>query len=90
MQAGHFNDFIEVSLLRGAIYRAVENAGESGLRHDEIAQKVFDALDLPARLYAINPDVHIFGVGGYTVRAAAGVGLPSLSRFAPRLAHRLT
>lgn len=28
LQAGHFNDFIELGLLRGAIYGAVEKAGE--------------------------------------------------------------
>ncbi len=57
LQAGHFNDFIEVSLLRGAIYRAAVDAGPAGLTHDVIAQKVFDALNLPLALYAIDPEV---------------------------------
>lgn len=57
LQAGHFNDFIEVSLLRGAIYRAVQLAGEQGLSHEVIAEKVFDALDLPLELYASDPTV---------------------------------
>lgn len=57
LQAGHFNDFIEVSLLRGAIYRAVERAGAGGLSHEVIAEKVFDALDLPLELYASDPSV---------------------------------
>ncbi|TVR19677.1 MAG: DEAD/DEAH box helicase [Anaerolineaceae bacterium] len=52
LQAGHFNDFIEVSLLRGAIYRAVEAAGSAGLTHEIIAEKVFEALNLPFALYA--------------------------------------
>lgn len=57
LQAGHFNDFIEVSLLRGAIYRAVVDAGEAGLSHEVIAEKVFAALDLPIYLYASDPTV---------------------------------
>ncbi|MDL1901820.1 DEAD/DEAH box helicase, partial [Anaerolineae bacterium CFX9] len=57
LQAGHFNDFIEVSLLRGAIYRAVERAGDAGLTHEVIAEKVFDALNLPVELYASDPNV---------------------------------
>ena len=27
LQAGHFNDFVEVGLLRAALYRAVRDAG---------------------------------------------------------------
>lgn len=57
LQAGHFNDFVEVGLLRAALYRAVEEAGESGIGHDELTQKVFDALDLALEQYAIEPEV---------------------------------
>jgi ATP-dependent helicase YprA (DUF1998 family) len=57
LQAGHFNDFIEVGLLRGAIYRAVQAAGDTGLTHELIAEKVFEALSLPLSLYAVDPDV---------------------------------
>ncbi|MBZ0275093.1 MAG: DEAD/DEAH box helicase, partial [Anaerolineae bacterium] len=57
LQAGHFNDFIEVSLLRGAIHRAVAQAGDAGLSHEVIAEKVFAALDLPLELYASDPGV---------------------------------
>lgn len=57
LQAGHFNDFVEVSLLRGAIYRAVEQAGDGGLTHEMIAEKVFEALNLPLELYASDPGV---------------------------------
>jgi ATP-dependent helicase YprA (DUF1998 family) len=57
LQAGHFNDFIEIGLLRGAIYRAAVAAGEGGMRHETIAQRVFDALNLPVELYASDPGV---------------------------------
>ncbi|MCS6976903.1 MAG: DEAD/DEAH box helicase [Gemmatales bacterium] len=55
LQAGHFNDFVEVGLLRGALFAAVRAAGASGLRHDELTQRVFDALSLPIEQYASNP-----------------------------------
>jgi ATP-dependent helicase YprA (DUF1998 family) len=57
LQAGHFNDFIEVSLLRGAVYRAVAEAGSAGLTHELIAEKVFESLNLPLELYASDPAV---------------------------------
>ncbi|MFH1466560.1 MAG: DEAD/DEAH box helicase [Pseudomonadota bacterium] len=57
LQAGHFNDFVEVVLLRGALRRAVADAGPSGLRHDQLIPRVFDALDLPTSVYALNPNV---------------------------------
>ncbi len=57
LQAGHFNDFVEVAVLRSALYRAVAVAGSHGLRHDELVQKVFDELNLPLELYATDPDV---------------------------------
>lgn len=57
LQAGHFNDFVEVGLLRSGVYRAVSQAGASGLRYDELVQRVFDALNLPKELYAVDPAV---------------------------------
>jgi ATP-dependent helicase YprA (DUF1998 family) len=57
LQAGHFNDFVEVSLLRSALYQATVKAGGEGLSYDELAQRVFDALDLPLGLYASDDQV---------------------------------
>ncbi len=57
LQAGHLNDFIEVSLLRGAIYKAALQAGAEGLRDHDIAQKVTDCLGLPKSAFAIDPAV---------------------------------
>jgi ATP-dependent helicase YprA (DUF1998 family)/very-short-patch-repair endonuclease len=57
LQAGHFNDFIEVGLLRSALFKAVASGGESGLAYDELAQRLFDALDLPLKYYASDPNV---------------------------------
>jgi ATP-dependent helicase YprA (DUF1998 family)/very-short-patch-repair endonuclease len=52
LQAGHFNDFVEVGLLRSALYRATQSSGDNGLSHDQLAQRVFDALALPFEQYA--------------------------------------
>ncbi|WP_129677558.1 DEAD/DEAH box helicase [Candidatus Chloroploca sp. Khr17] len=57
LQAGHLNDFVEIGVLRAAVLTAVRRAGSQGLRHDELTQKVFDALDLPLAAYAENPEV---------------------------------
>ena len=56
-QAGHFNDFIEIGILRSAIYKAIADAGQEGIGHDELPQKVFDALNLPLESFATNPHV---------------------------------
>ncbi|MDP9477784.1 MAG: DEAD/DEAH box helicase, partial [Actinomycetota bacterium] len=55
LQAGHFNDFVEIGLLRSALYRAACRGGEEGLAHDELTARVSDALDLPPERYASNP-----------------------------------
>jgi hypothetical protein len=36
LQSGHFNDFLFVSLIRAGFLGALENAGEQGLRSDEL------------------------------------------------------
>ncbi len=51
LQAGHFNDFIEVTELRSAIYRALQKATE-GLGHAKIASAVVDELNLPEEAFA--------------------------------------
>ena len=55
LQAGHFNDFVEVGLLRSALYRAVTDARDAGLRYDHLGERVCGALALPAVLYAVDP-----------------------------------
>ncbi len=51
LQAGHFNDFINVALLRAALYRAVAQAPE-GLDHTTIAQHTVSELNLQPADYA--------------------------------------
>jgi hypothetical protein len=56
LQAGHFNDFVSLGLVRSGLYRALATS-PNGIDHDRLTQAVFDALDLPMRLYAANPEV---------------------------------
>ncbi len=58
LQAGHFNDFVQVTMLRGALYRAARDAaerGEEGLYYDDIATRVTRALGLDVAEYAREP-----------------------------------
>jgi len=60
LQAGHFNDFVEVGLLRSALYRAALNAGDEGLTHDVITRDTFEALRLPFETYST--DIELRGL----------------------------
>ena len=83
LQAGHFNDFLFVSLLRGAILRAVLDAGDMGLRDDEVGFRVQRALGFTAPNKAgrmhwmLNPDA------GAVIRGDAERALAKV------LAHRV-
>ncbi|TCP37586.1 DEAD/DEAH box helicase [Sphingomonas sp. BK235] len=44
LQSGHFNDFVFVTLLRGAMLRAVRRAGEEGLAHEQFGDALRRAL----------------------------------------------
>jgi ATP-dependent helicase YprA (DUF1998 family)/very-short-patch-repair endonuclease len=72
LQAGHFNDFIQVGVLRSGLYRAAAVAGDTGLRHDELTQQVVQALSLPLDLYARDPTVR-FAAREETERALRDV-----------------
>jgi ATP-dependent helicase YprA (DUF1998 family) len=50
LQAGHFNDFVQVALLRSALYAALKKHGE--LRFDTVAGRVVEALGLDLIDYA--------------------------------------
>jgi hypothetical protein len=53
LQAGHFNDFIQVALVRSALYRALLERGS--LDHAQVTQAVFRSLDLKQEAYASQP-----------------------------------
>lgn len=57
LQAGHFNDFVQVALLRSALYKAIQEKGEKGLTHGELSRSVFEVMQLPFAEYAADPEV---------------------------------
>ena len=57
LQAGHFNDFVQVALLRSALHRATQAQGPSGLSHGDLSRSVFDAMQLRFDEYAADPEV---------------------------------
>lgn len=56
LQAGHFNDFVQVVRLRAGIQRAVANAGSAGLTFERLGPAIFAALKLPFIEYANRAD----------------------------------
>jgi ATP-dependent helicase YprA (DUF1998 family) len=56
LQAGHFNDFVGIGVLRAGLYRALQAAGAEGISHDELTERVFAALELPFSDYASDPE----------------------------------
>jgi ATP-dependent helicase YprA (DUF1998 family) len=54
LQAGHFNDFVQVAQLRGALCQALASA-PGRLTHDVVAQQVTAALGLDIADFAENP-----------------------------------
>ena len=57
LQAGHFNDFIRVGLIRGALYHALVSSDARELRNEELCLRVFESLDLKPEDYAENPEL---------------------------------
>lgn len=57
LQAGHFNDFAQVALLRSALHKATQEKGSEGLSHGELSRRVFDAMGLRFEEYAADPEV---------------------------------
>lgn len=69
LQAGHFNDFLFVSLLRAATLTAIKKAGPQGLGEDEFGAQIQKALGFTAeninrrREWMLDPEIK--GVGIY-------------------------
>lgn len=57
LQAGHFNDFVQVTELRGALYRAALDAGQDGIQHEELTSRVANALALEPVVYTGQSDL---------------------------------
>ncbi|WP_347268534.1 DEAD/DEAH box helicase [Paracoccus sp. (in: a-proteobacteria)] len=83
LQAGHFNDYLFVSLLRGAILRAVLDAGSDGMAEDEFGLRVVKALGFTAS----NKDARIHWM--LDPEAGAVVREDAQRSLAKVLAHRV-
>lgn len=83
LQAGHFNDYLFVSLLRGAILRAVIDAGSDGIAEDEFGLRVVKALGFTAT----NKDARIHWM--LDPEAGAVVREDAQRSLAKVLAHRV-
>ncbi|MFF2095970.1 protein kinase [Streptomyces sp. NPDC058202] len=57
LQAGHFNDFVQITQLRGALYRAALDAGEDGVHHEDLASAVAGALAIEPADYTGESDL---------------------------------
>ncbi|MCO5973761.1 protein kinase domain-containing protein [Actinoallomurus soli] len=57
LQAGHFNDFVQITQLRGALYRAAVEAGDEGISHEDLASRVVGALGLDVADYTGSSDL---------------------------------
>lgn len=83
LQAGHFNDYLFVSLLRGAILRAVLDAGSDGIAEDEFGLRVVKALGFTAANKEARTHWMLDPEAGAVVREDAQRSLAKV------LAHRL-
>ncbi|MGW2339074.1 DEAD/DEAH box helicase [Streptomyces sp. NPDC001661] len=72
LQAGHFNDFVLVTQLRGALYRAMLDAGDKGLRWRRLGEEVVAAMGLSPQEYADNP-TEVSSLAEVTLEALAAV-----------------
>ena len=55
LQAGHFNDFVQILLLRGALLAALRSAGGESLTDEVLTQKVLSHLRLDPSDFSANP-----------------------------------
>jgi len=56
LQAGHFNDFVQVVRLRASIYKALLDAPNNKLTYTTLGESIFNALGLPFVEYANRND----------------------------------
>jgi superfamily II DNA/RNA helicase/very-short-patch-repair endonuclease len=56
LQAGHFNDFINILLLRSALLAALQVDSKSELNERTLAERVFEELALDMHEFAVEPD----------------------------------
>jgi superfamily II DNA or RNA helicase len=70
LQAGHFNDFVQVANLRAGILRALDHAKEHALDFAQLPQAVFEALALPITAYSASDNPSQFAAAQRDTRNA--------------------
>ena len=60
LQAGHFNDFVQILMLRGGMLAAIRSDSKGGLTDDRLTQQVLSHLRLGVMDYATNPEAKGF------------------------------
>ena len=78
LQAGHFNDFVQVALLRSALHHACAQGPSTGLRHGDLSRCVLDAMELPFEDYAADPGSARSCAPEYPGRAISSAGVSRL------------
>jgi ATP-dependent helicase YprA (DUF1998 family) len=68
LQSGHFNDFVQVTQLRSALYRSLLTADDDGMRFEDLPKAVARQLDMDPVEYAKLPDAR-FNQKDSTLRA---------------------
>ncbi len=58
LQSGHFNDFVEVVMLRSAIYNALKHSKNNQLDFSTLPDAIFKSLNLKQEEYAANPSAN--------------------------------
>ncbi|MCL5052791.1 MAG: DEAD/DEAH box helicase [Gammaproteobacteria bacterium] len=56
LQAGHFNDFVEMTQLSAGLYKALCQAGESGVSHENLTTALVRAMNVGFEAYSSSPD----------------------------------
>ncbi|MHB8190473.1 MAG: DEAD/DEAH box helicase [Ferrimicrobium sp.] len=56
LQAGHFNDFVEMTQLRSGLHKALRQAGGSGISYENLTDALHHAMNIPFEVYASSPD----------------------------------
>ena len=70
LQAGHFNDFVRVGLIRGALYHALQASPGRQLRLEQLCHAVFNSLALELKEYSDNPDIEEGSLGAEETKRA--------------------
>jgi hypothetical protein len=90
LQAGHFNDFVQVILLRAAIRKAIDNSPTKTLTFSSLGEAVFLSLKLPFTEFANRNDEPSLTVGQAAIRGVLPKlpALPGHRRPAAKLEDR--